>query len=85
MTQKKHKDKYKLQFPANDEYFNCDDAVTALFPSYLDLQGDDTEDDKEVSPFNQLTNSINMVNYQYMCHEWGLSDEEFKKWKDSIQ
>ena len=75
--------KDKLSY-ANSEFFNCNDAVeNDLFPDELDEMFNDTDDmNKEVPTSNQLQFNINMANYNYMKHEWGLTDDEWEKWKN---
>ncbi len=72
----------KINTGVNPEFFNCNDAVGHdLFPDELDEMFNDTEDNKEVPTSNQLQFAINMANYNYMKSEWGLTDDEWEKWK----
>jgi len=73
----------KINTGVNPEFFNCNDAVDHdLFPDELDEMLNDTDDDKEVPTSNQLRFNVNMANYNYMKHEWGLTDDEWEKWKN---
>lgn len=76
--------KTEYDFLVNDEYYNCEDAVNEKFPTYLDNISEDTgEIDKEVPTLKvHLESYVNELNYNYMRHQWGLSDDEYQAWLD---
>lgn len=66
----------KFEFPANPEYFNCEDANDEVdYGSYEDVMSGFTEEYKEV------TNHINMNNYSQDRDELGYTDKQYGKWK----
>jgi len=79
---KKHRKEF--EFPANPEYFNCEDANEEVsIADYEDVMCGFTgnEEDKEVT--SHIAH-INMNNYLYLEDELGYSDEEYELWEQGL-
>ncbi len=67
----------KFEFPANPEFFNCEDANEDVsYGNYDDvINGFATnESDKEV------VTHVNLNNYIYLKDELGYTDKQFEDW-----
>jgi hypothetical protein len=74
------KKRKEFEFPANPEYFNCEDAnEDASYGGYEDvMNGFATEEDNK-----EVVTHVNHSNYDYNRGELGYTDIEYEEWLHS--